>query len=96
MRQNATESMISATIMSENKPTIKLIPEVMVNERQYPYESTSVGPQQVIQPTFPFQTVFQLDSNLRSADAELQQRASEYLALSKIASLDVLVSRNCL
>ena len=38
------------------------------------------------------QTVFQLDSNLRSADAELQQRASEYLALSKIASLDVLAT----
>lgn len=38
------------------------------------------------------QAVFQLDSNLRSADAELQQRASEYLALSKIASLDVLAT----
>jgi len=33
-----------------------------------------------------------LDSNLRSADAELQQRASEYLALSKIPSLDVLAT----
>merc|ERR1711970_495433 len=32
------------------------------------------------------------DSNLRSADAELQQRASEYLALSKLTSLDVLAS----
>merc|ERR1712226_1836556 len=32
------------------------------------------------------------DSNIRSADAELQQRASEYLALSKIPSLDVLAT----
>ena len=28
--------------------------------------------------------IFVADSNLRSADAELQQRASEYLALSKL------------
>jgi len=38
------------------------------------------------------QKIFSLDSNLRSADAELQQRASEYLALSKIPSLDVLAT----
>lgn len=38
------------------------------------------------------QDVFRQDSNLRSADAELQQRASEYLQLSIIASSDVLVS----
>ena len=38
------------------------------------------------------QEIFSLDSNLRSADAELQQRASEYLALSKIPSLDVLAT----
>jgi len=36
--------------------------------------------------------IFQADSNLRSADAELQQRASEYLALSKLTSLDVLAT----
>lgn len=36
--------------------------------------------------------IFLADSNLRSADAELQQRASEYLALSKITSLDVLAT----
>ena len=30
------------------------------------------------------QEIFTADSNIRSADAELQQRASEYLALSKI------------
>jgi hypothetical protein len=35
--------------------------------------------------------VFRQHSNLRSADAELQQRASEYLQLSIIASTDVLV-----
>jgi len=29
---------------------------------------------------------------LRSADAELQQRASEYLQLSKVATLDVLAT----
>ena len=38
------------------------------------------------------QDIFRQDSNLRSADAELQQRASEYLQLSIIASTDVLVS----
>merc|ERR1712179_259891 len=38
------------------------------------------------------QNVFSLDSNIRSADAELQQRASEYLALSKVTSLDVLAT----
>lgn len=38
------------------------------------------------------QEVFKQHSNLRSADAELQQRASEYLQLSVIASTDVLVS----
>lgn len=36
--------------------------------------------------------VFKTDSNLRSADAELQQRACEYLALAKVASLDVLAT----
>jgi len=38
------------------------------------------------------QEIFTADSNIRSADAELQQRASEYLALSKIPSLDVLAT----
>lgn len=38
------------------------------------------------------QAVYRQHSNLRSADAELQQRASEYLQLSIIASPDVLVS----
>lgn len=38
------------------------------------------------------QAVYRQHSNLRSADAELQQRASEYLQLSIIASTDVLVS----
>ncbi|XP_060516014.1 AP-2 complex subunit alpha [Cylas formicarius] len=38
------------------------------------------------------QEVFRQDSNLRSADAELQQRASEYLQLSIIASPDVLAT----
>jgi len=38
------------------------------------------------------QDIFSTDSNLRSADAELQQRASEYLALSKMNSLDVLAT----
>jgi len=38
------------------------------------------------------QDIFNADSNLRSADAELQQRASEYLALSNITSLDVLAT----
>lgn len=43
------------------------------------------------------QDVFKADNNLRSADAELQQRASEYLQLSIVASTDVLVSsiRHC-
>ena len=41
---------------------------------------------------FLLQEIFTADSNLRSADAELQQRASEYLALSKIPSLDVLAT----
>lgn len=36
--------------------------------------------------------IFKTDSNLRSSDAELQQRACEYLALSKVASLDVLAT----
>jgi AP-2 complex subunit alpha len=36
--------------------------------------------------------VLSQDSNLRNADAELQQRASEYLQLSKVASLDVLAT----
>ncbi|KAK9889982.1 hypothetical protein WA026_008793 [Henosepilachna vigintioctopunctata] len=36
--------------------------------------------------------VFKQHSNLRSADAELQQRASEYLQLSIIASSDVLAT----
>ena len=38
------------------------------------------------------QDVFKADNNLRSADAELQQRASEYLQLSIVASTDVLVN----
>ncbi|XP_044741547.1 AP-2 complex subunit alpha [Chrysoperla carnea] len=38
------------------------------------------------------QEVFRMHSNLRSADAELQQRASEYLQLSIIASSDVLAT----
>lgn len=38
------------------------------------------------------QDVFRMHSNLRSADAELQQRASEYLQLSIIASSDVLAT----
>jgi len=38
------------------------------------------------------QDIFSADSNIRSADAELQQRASEYLALSNIPSLDVLAT----
>lgn len=40
------------------------------------------------------QNVFNQDSNIRSADAELQQRASEYLQLSNIVTTDVLV-RTC-
>ncbi|XP_022173721.1 AP-2 complex subunit alpha [Myzus persicae] len=38
------------------------------------------------------QEILKQDSNLRSADAELQQRASEYLQLSKIVSTDVLAT----
>lgn len=38
------------------------------------------------------QEVFKQHSNLRSADAELQQRASEYLQLSIVASADVLAT----
>ncbi|KAL0273214.1 UNVERIFIED_CONTAM: hypothetical protein PYX00_005944 [Menopon gallinae] len=38
------------------------------------------------------QAVYRQHSNLRSADAELQQRASEYLQLSIIASPDVLAT----
>lgn len=38
------------------------------------------------------QKVFTQDSNIRSADAELQQRASEYLQLSNIVSTDVLAT----
>lgn len=38
------------------------------------------------------QEVFRADSNLRSADVELQQRASEYLQLSIVASADVLAT----
>uniref|UniRef100_U5EX15 AP-2 complex subunit alpha n=1 Tax=Corethrella appendiculata TaxID=1370023 RepID=U5EX15_9DIPT len=38
------------------------------------------------------QDVFRQHSNLRSADAELQQRASEYLQLSIVASADVLAT----
>ncbi|KAL1459862.1 hypothetical protein WDU94_011815 [Cyamophila willieti] len=38
------------------------------------------------------QEVFMQHSNLRSADAELQQRASEYLKLSQIVSTDVLAT----
>lgn len=38
------------------------------------------------------QDVFKQDSNIRSSDAELQQRASEYLKLSIVASTDVLAT----
>jgi len=38
------------------------------------------------------QDILIADSNLRSADVELQQRASEYLALSRNTSLDVLAT----
>lgn len=38
------------------------------------------------------QDILSQDSNLKSADAELQQRASEYLQLSKVTSLDVLAT----
>merc|ERR1712088_1181974 len=36
--------------------------------------------------------IFKTDSNLRSSDAVLQQRACEYLALSRVATLDVLAT----
>ncbi|KAK6027424.1 adaptin region [Ostertagia ostertagi] len=38
------------------------------------------------------QQVYQIDHNLRNPDAELQQRAVEYLQMSKIASPDVLAT----
>jgi len=38
------------------------------------------------------QDILSQDSNLKNADAELQQRASEYLALSRVTSLDVLAT----
>uniref|UniRef100_A0A183CWG5 Alpha_adaptinC2 domain-containing protein n=1 Tax=Gongylonema pulchrum TaxID=637853 RepID=A0A183CWG5_9BILA len=38
------------------------------------------------------QEVFRMDHNLRNPDAELQQRAVEYLQLSRIASPDVLAT----
>ena len=40
------------------------------------------------------QDIFVADSNLRSSDVELQQRASEYLALSKITRLVWFYSSN--
>lgn len=38
------------------------------------------------------QNVLRLDSNIRSSDAELQQRTVEYLQLSQVASSDVLAT----
>ncbi|KIH65318.1 adaptin region [Ancylostoma duodenale] len=38
------------------------------------------------------QQVYQIDHNLRNPDAELQQRAVEYLQMSKVASPDVLAT----
>lgn len=38
------------------------------------------------------QAVLATDSNIRNSDAELQQRAAEYLALSKVASPDILAT----
>lgn len=38
------------------------------------------------------QAVLATDSNIRNSDAELQQRAAEYLALSKVASDDILAT----
>lgn len=38
------------------------------------------------------QAVLGTDSNIRNSDAELQQRAAEYLALSKVASPDILAT----
>jgi len=32
------------------------------------------------------------ENHLRSADVELQQRAAEYIQLSNVASIDILVS----
>ena len=37
------------------------------------------------------QEVLRSDTQLRNSDAELQQRAVEYLKLSSVASIDVLV-----
>ena len=36
--------------------------------------------------------ILRSDSNLKNSDAEIQQRALEYLQLSTVASPDVLVS----
>lgn len=38
------------------------------------------------------QTVLATDSNIKNSDVELQQRAAEYLALSKVASPDILAT----
>lgn len=38
------------------------------------------------------QAVLATDSNIKNSDAELQQRAAEYLALSKVASPDILAT----
>lgn len=38
------------------------------------------------------QGLLSTDSNIRNSDAELQQRAAEYLALSKVASPDILAT----
>jgi len=38
------------------------------------------------------QEILRSDTNLRNPDAELQQRAVEYLQLSKVASPDVLAT----
>lgn len=38
------------------------------------------------------QAVLATDSNIRNSDVELQQRAAEYLALSKVASYDILAT----
>lgn len=38
------------------------------------------------------QAVLATDSNIRNSDAELQQRAAEYLALSKVATSDILAT----
>ena len=39
-----------------------------------------------------FLQIMRSDSNLKNSDAEIQQRALEYLKLSTVASPDVLVS----